>query len=224
MIGVRSAPEARVKILVIEDDLDTRENFRDILELDDYIVEVAATAAEVLARTDWHDLAAVILDRQLPDGSAHSLLPELKRLAPEAAVIIVTGHSDLEGAIEALRLGASDYLLKPVNADSLRLRIARVVEHRRLARAQEQSDAVFRSLVELAEVMILMPCFFSDFSRKAETSASSTGTIRRLRLGPAKDDGAGAATAATPSAAGSGSSAGWTLWTEESVSSAGNVG
>jgi two-component system, LuxR family, sensor kinase FixL len=160
------------KVLVIEEDRDARDHLRDILALDDFPVATAATAAEALARDDWHDLAAVILDGRLPDGTAHDLLPRLEQLAPDAAVIFVTGHSDLQGAIEALRLGAADYILEPINADALRLRVSRAVEQRRLARAKERSDAVFRELVEVAECMIVMlrpDKTIADFSPFAET-------------------------------------------------------
>ena len=92
----------------------------------------------------------------LPDGNALDFLPRLRDKAPDAALVIVTAHSDLEGAIEALRHGAADYILKPINADSLRIRIGRIVEQRRLALAKERSDSVFRNLVEAAECMIVM--------------------------------------------------------------------
>ena len=59
-----------LRCLIIEDDADTRANLRDILEMDDYEVAAASTFAEALARCDWPTLAAVILDRKLPDGNA----------------------------------------------------------------------------------------------------------------------------------------------------------
>lgn len=160
------------RVLVVEDDRDARENLRQVLELDGLTVDTAATAAEALGRSDWPEVDAVVLDRLLPDADTRDLLPRLRRLAPDAAVVIVTGSSDLEGAIEALRLGAADYILKPVNPDSLRLRIGRVIDQRRLARAKERSDAVVRELVEVAECMILTlrpDHTIVDFSRFAET-------------------------------------------------------
>jgi two-component system, LuxR family, sensor kinase FixL len=121
-------------ILVIEDDDDTRANLGDVLELDNHRVAMAATAAEALGRQDWSQLDAVILDRKLPDGTADDLLPRLKELAPEAAVIIVTGFSDVEGAITALRRGASDYILKPINPDALRASLKRLSEAKQAER------------------------------------------------------------------------------------------
>ena len=143
-------------ILVIEDDADALINLRDILELDDYRVATATTAAEALNRDDWSRFAAIILDRQLPDASADVLLPMLRAAAPEAAVIVVTGYSDLQGAIAALRQGAADYILKPLNIEALRASLARITERRRLSLAKERSEAAFRHLVEAAECMIVI--------------------------------------------------------------------
>jgi two-component system, LuxR family, sensor kinase FixL len=143
-------------ILVIEDDADTRANLRDILELDDHRVSLAGSAAEAMARDDWPGYAAIILDRRLPDATAERLMPRLKAAAPDAAVIVVTGYADLQGAIAALRQGASDYLLKPLNAELLRTSLARIAERRQLALAKERSEATFRHLVEAAECMIVI--------------------------------------------------------------------
>jgi PAS domain S-box-containing protein len=71
-------------------------------------------------------------------------------------VIVVTGYSDLHGAIAALRQGASDYILKPLNPDLLRTSLARIAERRQLAIAKERSEATFRHLVEAAECMIVI--------------------------------------------------------------------
>jgi signal transduction histidine kinase len=125
------APFGPLCVLVVDDDADTRTNLSDVLALDDYRVETAGTMAQALARDDWREVDVVILDRKLPDGSAEELLPRLRRLAPHAAVIIVTGYADLEGAIAAIRQGAADYLLKPVNLELLRPRLAGIAERKR---------------------------------------------------------------------------------------------
>jgi two-component system, LuxR family, sensor kinase FixL len=141
-----SAPLAG-KVLVIDDDADTRANLRDVLELDELLVETAGTAAEALARNDWPEFAAVLLDRKLPDGSAEELLPRLRQLAPDAAVLIVTGYSDLQGAIAALRQGAADYILKPIDPAALRASLLRVADRRRLTLAKARSEAAFATLI-----------------------------------------------------------------------------
>jgi PAS domain S-box-containing protein len=147
---------APLDILVIEDDADARDNLRDILELDDHRVATAGSASEAMARDDWARFAAIILDRRLPDTTAEQLMPRLKAAAPDAAVIVVTGYSDLQGAIAALRQGASDYLLKPLNPEFLRTSLDRIAERRQLALEKERSEATFRHLVEAAECMIVI--------------------------------------------------------------------
>ncbi len=156
------------RVLVIEDDRDTSANLRDILQLDHYAVEVAGSLAEALGRDPSEALAAILVDRSLPDGNADDHLKDIRRLAPDAAVLIVTGHSDLEGVVAALRQGADDYLLKPVDPDALRAALARSVELRRTRQALREStlrsDAIVRSvqdgLITINQVMELMADMF----------------------------------------------------------------
>ena len=102
---------------MVEDDEDTCLNLCDILELDDHTVETVSTAAEALAPGRLAGAEVVLLDRRLPDGTAEQLLPRLQSVSPDAEVIIITGHADMDSAIAALRQGATDYLLKPINPD-----------------------------------------------------------------------------------------------------------
>jgi PAS domain S-box-containing protein len=161
-----------IDILVIEDDTDACANLRDILELDDHRIVTAASAAEAFKCNDWDRFTAIILDRRLPDATAEQLLPRLKALAPAAAVIVVTGYADIQGAIAAMRQGANDYILKPINPDMLRASLVRVAERQRLALAKERSEAAFRHLVEAAECLIIILrldhsiVYFSPFAER----------------------------------------------------------
>ena len=160
------------KVLVIEDDADTQGNLCDILGLDGYLVDTAGTVAAALGRENWSEYVAIIVDRKLPNGTAEELLPRLRQLAPEAAVIIATGYADLDGAIAAIRHGAADYILKPINPDVLRARLTRVSESRRLALDKRESEERFRHLVEAAGciIVILRPdhsiAYFSLFAEE----------------------------------------------------------
>jgi len=144
------------RILVIEDDPDARANLRDILEFDHHAVQTSSSIGEALARSSLAEVGVIILDRRLPDGDALGFLPVLRARAPESAVVIVTAFSDLEGVIEALRQGAADYIIKPIDPDTLRIRTEGLLERRRLSQARERSDSLFRNLVEAAECMIVM--------------------------------------------------------------------
>jgi PAS domain S-box-containing protein len=176
-ISLMDSNASTLHVLVVDDDEDTRANLGDILELDGHRVDTAGTAAEVMERDDWSSYSAIILDRKLPDGTAEELLPRLREAAPEASVLVVTGYADLHGAIAALRQGAADYILKPINAEALRASLLRVADRRRLAMEKERSEAAFRTLIEAAPCMIviLRPDHrLAYFSRFAESLTGYT--------------------------------------------------
>ncbi len=142
-------------VLVVEDDADMRSNLADILELDGIATHNAGTFAEALAVDDWN-LLAMILDRRLPDGTADEYLPRLRVLAPDVPIIIITGYADIEGAIAALRQGAADYIIKPVDADTLRSRIAGIAETRRVKHELKQAQDKLLQSERLAAIGQMM--------------------------------------------------------------------
>ena len=148
-------PTAGSLVLIVDDDEDTRLNLRDILELEGYRVDVAGSAQELLSRRQWDDVSLVLLDRKLPDGTPQEVVPRLRQKAPDAAVIIVTGYADIEGAISAMQSGAADYILKPVNADALLASVRRTLQQQhdareiaRLSQAVTSSEEQYRLLFE----------------------------------------------------------------------------
>ncbi len=114
------------KILVVDDDPDACTSLRRVLRLDGYEVDIAHTIKEMFAPREWTDYLAIVLDRKLSDGTTDELLPEIKQRAPAAAIVIITGSADLESSIAALRHGAEDYILKPINPAAFRVTLARI--------------------------------------------------------------------------------------------------
>ena len=120
------------QILIVEDDDDTRHSMCDALASLGYITDSVTTAGDALSNPVLPEAAIILLDRVLPDATAEELLPQLKKLAPDCSVIVITGHGDLDTAIACLRLGATDYLLKPVDVDVLQESIDRVLTTRHM--------------------------------------------------------------------------------------------
>lgn len=142
-----------LRVVVIEDDADTRSNMQDILELDQCMVRTASGLRDALQLEGWHEVDAVVLDRRLSDGSAEELLPKLRQLAPQAAVIVITAYADLDSTIGAMRHGVYDYILKPINPDALRASLRRVrqlIEARRQLLQSERLAAVGQMVTGLA--------------------------------------------------------------------------
>ncbi len=119
---VRSEP-ARILIVDddVDDDADIRANLCDILEMFGYEPANVGTSGDALQFPNLQDVSVILLDRRLPDLRAEEALPLLRERVPDTDVVIVTGHADLDSTIAALRLGAADYLLKPINPEALHL-------------------------------------------------------------------------------------------------------
>ena len=145
-----------LSLLVVEDDPDTRSNLTDILEMDGYRVQAAETFGQALREARWDEYFAIVLDRKLPDGNSENFLPQLRQLAPQTAIVIVTGYEDLTGAIAALRNGASDYLIKPVDADTLRARLRQLAEKRQAELALKAANARMLQAERLAAIGQMM--------------------------------------------------------------------
>ena len=144
------------RILIVEDEPDTRANLCDLLELFGFDPFAVGSGAEALSHEQLSTADVIVLDRKLPDLLADDLLPILRDRLPETDVIVATAHADLDGTIAALRQGAADYLIKPINPDALRLSIERCLEQKRLRREAEQSQAAFQDLVESAACVIVL--------------------------------------------------------------------
>jgi two-component system, NtrC family, nitrogen regulation response regulator NtrX len=122
-------------ILVVDDEPDIRTLVQEILEDEAYSVETAATLAEARERSAARLPDLVLLDIWMPDGDGISLLKEWQEGGGLAfPVIIMSGHGSVETAVEATRLGAYDFLEKPLSLAKLILTVSRALEADRLAR------------------------------------------------------------------------------------------
>jgi two-component system response regulator PilR (NtrC family) len=116
------------KILVVDDEQIIRESLSYVLSKEDYQVDEAENgkaAYEKLLETTY-DL--VITDLEMPEMKGTELLDKLRNLSVQTATIVVTAYGSLETAISALRSGASDYILKPVEFDELLIKVKRLFE------------------------------------------------------------------------------------------------
>ena len=124
--------EHRATILTVDDE----ESIRDILcrklQSLGYNCEVAADGNEALWKAFMQDFDLVLMDIKMPGLSGMEVLPKLATDHPDTCVIMLTAISDIQTAVEAMKLGAYDYLTKPFNLDDLVMRVERALERRRL--------------------------------------------------------------------------------------------
>ncbi len=125
------------RILIVDDETSIREMLLDRLRLAGYDCGQAASAAAALEEFQQHPADLVITDLRMPGGSGLELLTALRQRRSGAAVILATAESDIRVAIDAMKQGAADYLLKPFQFDLVLAAIHRALEKSRLEREIE---------------------------------------------------------------------------------------
>ena len=119
-------------LLVVDDDKFILEAMADYLRKLGYRTETAATCGEAMDRMREFPFEVVICDVHLPDQDGFQLLEWASKEQPETSVIMLTGYGTIESAVEAIRIGAFDYLTKPVIDDELNLSIQRALGQRKI--------------------------------------------------------------------------------------------
>ncbi len=121
------------RILVVDDEKIIRESIAFILKKEGFAVTEAANGKDALAKLTGESFDIIITDLEMPEMKGIELLDHAMHINPQGLVVIITAYGSLETAIAALRKGASDYILKPIEFDELLVKIHRLLEHKKLA-------------------------------------------------------------------------------------------
>jgi DNA-binding NtrC family response regulator len=186
--GTRPASEGPARILIVDDDARDAEALRLLLAEDSHEVEIAASAEEAVQRFRGGTYHIVLADLQLPGESGVDLVRTLRAEAPATAVVVLTGHASVSSAVQALKLGAVDYLKKPVNPAQLKKLVEQLVAERpaylpnSLLAAEAVGEQVFESMLARSQAMQEV---FERISLVAQTDATvlivgETGTGKEL--------------------------------------------
>jgi len=140
-------------ILIVDDDNRLRLSLSLILQKEKYRVDTAANAEEALAQLESNEYDLMFLDLNMPGMSGIDLLVEVHRHYPNTLVLILTAYAALESAIQAIRLGARDYLIKPAEPVLILTRVTEILaEREQPARKKEIISQMQNLLSELQEI------------------------------------------------------------------------
>ena len=140
-------------ILIVDDEDRLRLSLSLILQKENYRVETAANGEDALNCLRAHEYDLMFLDLNLPEMSGIDLLIQVHGQVPHMPVLILTAHAGLESAIQAVRLGARDYLIKPVEPVLILARVAEIlVEREQPARKKEIVGQIQALLTELQKM------------------------------------------------------------------------
>ncbi|HET9349962.1 MAG TPA: response regulator [Burkholderiales bacterium] len=122
------------RILLVDDDPGLSEVIALLLEREGFGVELAGTVKQGLNLVEARKPDLVLTDLKLPDGTGLDVIAGVRARRPRLPLIMITSYSSMESAIEALRAGANDYVIKPFNNDEFLRAIGRALNERRLVR------------------------------------------------------------------------------------------
>jgi DNA-binding response OmpR family regulator len=144
------------KILIVDDEQNILRYLSDALEDEGYTITTKASGTEAVSALEAENFDLVLVDLKLRDIDGLEVMREAKKHSSDTVVIMLTGHGSLESAMEAIRYGASDYLLKPVKVQALKDSLKEGLEKRENAlqqkRLADQARVFARNVIEGGEV------------------------------------------------------------------------
>jgi DNA-binding NtrC family response regulator len=121
------------RILIVDDEEIIRDSLSFVLQKEGYEVELAPNGAVALDKHLTNPFDIIITDIEMPELKGPELLDRVLHATPEVFVIMITAFASIDTAVDALRKGAYDYILKPIEFEDLKIRLARLVKFRRLS-------------------------------------------------------------------------------------------
>jgi len=126
----------KIRVLLVDDETEFVDVLAERLEAREFAVSTAFSGDEALTQLTEREVDVVVLDVLMPGKSGVETLGEIKKLKPLVEVIMLTGHATVESAVEGMKLGAFDYLMKPTETKDLVEKIVRA--YKRKAEQEER--------------------------------------------------------------------------------------
>ncbi len=139
--------ELKAKVLLVDDEEDFVENLSQRLEMRGLKVSAATRGKDAVTLADNTEFDAIVLDLAMPGMDGLETLRKIRENNPDAEIIMLTGHASIKSSIEAMKLGAEDYLEKPVNISELLKKISKARDKRILI-LQKQSKAEIEDILK----------------------------------------------------------------------------
>jgi DNA-binding NtrC family response regulator len=142
-----------VGILVVDDETAVRDSLCSWFEKDGYRVDTAADGIEALRKLSERSWEVILVDLKMPNIDGMELQRRIRKVDPDSVVIIITAYATVETAVEALKQGAFDYVMKPIDPDDLSRIVRNAIEHRRLKKENVQLRHTIEELTSVTDLI-----------------------------------------------------------------------
>ncbi|MGD9898262.1 MAG: sigma-54-dependent transcriptional regulator [Calditrichaceae bacterium] len=168
-------------VLVVDDEEFIRLNLKRIFTEEKYRVLTVSTGKKAMETVKKEDIDLALLDLNLPDMHGIKILEQMKKIQPDLLVIVVTGFASVESAVEAIKLGAYDYIKKPFKADAIKLITRLALETQSLKRTvkrlreEQQEKKGIDLILGSSSVMAHVKHQISEYARHGTETVLITG-------------------------------------------------
>ncbi|HKN46359.1 MAG TPA: sigma-54 dependent transcriptional regulator [Candidatus Polarisedimenticolia bacterium] len=174
----RTPPRGRV--LVVEDEAYVRASLRDVLRARGFDVDLAAGVAEAFDSLARSPVDVVLTDLRMPDSDGLELVRRAWETYPEIPVVVLTGQGTIPSAVDCVKAGATDYILKPADPDALEVALDRAIETRALKREVDYLRRGGEDDPEDAGLPVGVSPAWSEAMKRARAAAPSDATVLLL--------------------------------------------
>ena len=175
------------KILVADDDAVARELLAEALKKEGYDVEAFSDGAEAIERGKQTRVDVVLTDIRMGAADGFTVLREFKRFSPDTSIVLLTSFGSLEGAIEAIKQGAYDYLAKPFKKEEIKLVVQRSLDHCRLVRENARFREELKGKDEWSPLVGSSPAMLEVYKLVARVSESKSTVLLQGESGTGKE-------------------------------------
>ncbi len=160
-------------ILIVDDERAIQTSFRGVLEDEGYRVFAVGSAAEALKHLQDETPDLIFLDIWMPGMDGLEALAEIKRLRPETSVVMISGHGTIETAVKATKLGAYDFIEKPLSLEKTLLAASRALDHGRL----ERENRDLREQLERGQQIVGKSRLIEELRQQIAIAAPTNGRV-----------------------------------------------
>jgi DNA-binding response OmpR family regulator len=141
-------PDNKMKLLIVDDEKNIRLTLTQTLESAEMEIDSAVNGEEALQKMESQDFRIILLDLKMPGMDGMEVLKKINETRPDIRVIIITAHGTIDSAVEAMKLGAVDFIQKPFAPEEIRSMVKSVIEREVLS---DENANTYASYLELAK-------------------------------------------------------------------------
>jgi DNA-binding NtrC family response regulator len=176
-----------IKILIVDDEKVQAESLSGFLERNNFIVEIASSGKEAITKIKESVIDIILCDYKMPDISGIDVLKYAKGYNPEISVIIITAYGNIENAVEAMKLGAYDFIQKPIDLDVLMLLIEKIIERNSLISENKELKKTLFEKFKFSEIISNSDYIEEALNIAARTAKSKATVLLRGESGTGKE-------------------------------------